>query len=407
MLFPSASAHAMQPLSDFITSSNTKNFDLREADALHGQRTSEADASRMKLLPTLSARGVYTHNQYEAVARAGGVEAVISPQNQLDAFVSLDVPLIDFAAWARLSSSNALRDAANLRKTATALDAQLQVTQAYYQVLAARTVDEAARKSLEVAERNHKTIADRKAAGLSTELDLQRAVGEVERNKQRLANAAYLVLVTERQLRTLSGLAPTPGGTVEPDDFHEELPVATFLHAAETPSIEASRLEAQAQDKAAASQWRALLPSLSANATERFTNATGFANRSAYYTLSATLSWRLDASVWAQAEAQDAASKVAAVRQERAQQSQEDRIHNAWDAVKSSVAAAKAARAEAEASKLALGFATDRYQAGTALQLDVLDASRQAFQSEVTRIQAEADLAIARRTLHLLATRKP
>jgi outer membrane protein TolC len=71
--------------------------------------------------------------------------------------------------------------------------------------------------------------------------------------------------------------------------------------------------------------------------------------------------------------------------------------------VRSSIASSKAARAESEASRLAQALATERYQAGTVLQFEVLDTTRQAFQSEVTRIQADADLAIARQTLRILS----
>jgi outer membrane protein TolC len=397
----SAPAHAIQPLSSFLDSAKTKSFDSREADALLEQREGEASAGVRKLWPTLSARGVYTHNQYEAIVRVPNAgEAVIIPQNQFDAFFSLDLPIVDFSAWARASAAGTLRDAAAHRKNATAQDVELDVTRAYYQLLAARAVEQAAHKSVEVAERSHKVIADRRSAGVATDLDLQRAVGDMERNRQRLANAGYLVKVNERALRTLSGLVPDNGGSVPADDLRPE-PSPTSAHG-EAPAVLAARAEAEAQDKNAAAQWRSLLPSLSANATERLTNATGFTNRYASYTLSATLSWRLDGSLLAQSAAQDAAARLTTVRQERAVQQQSDRVQNAWDLVQASIVSCRAARAEAEAARLAAGLASDRYAAGTILQLEVLDASRQAFQAEVTRIQADADLAIARQSLHTL-----
>jgi outer membrane protein TolC len=396
-----APAYAMQPLSSFLDSAKTKSFDAREADALLEQREGEASAGTRKLWPTLSARGVYTHNQYEAIVRVPNAgEAIITPQNQVDAFFSLDLPIVDFSSWARASAANTLRDAAAHRKNATAQDVELDVTRAYYQLLAARAVEEAAHKSVEVSERSHKVIADRRQAGVATDLDLQRAVGEMERNRQRLANAGYLVKVDERALRTLSGLVPESGGSVPSDDLHAE--PATQNAQSEAPAVLAARAEAEAQDKNAAAQWRTILPTLSANATERLTNATGFTNRYASYTLSATLSWKLDGSLLAQSTAQDAAARLTGVRQERAVQLQDDRVQNARDLVQASIVSCRAARAEAESAKLAFSLANDRYAAGTILQLEVLDASRQAFQAEVTRIQADADLAIARQSLRTL-----
>jgi outer membrane protein TolC len=402
----SSRAYAIQPLASFTESAKTKSFDAREADAVVGQRDAEASVNSRKLWPTITARGVYTHNQYEAIARVpNGDQAVISPQNQLDAFFSLDLPLVDFASWARVSAGNALRDAAKMRQGATALDVELEVTRAYYAALAARAVEAAAVKSLEVAERNQKILQDRKGAGLATDLDLQRSISEAARAQQRVANASYLTIVAERSLTTASGLAPEKGGTVPLDDLHEEQAMSAYARArmGETPALAASRLEAEAQDRTAGAQWKTLLPSLSANATERFTNATGFTGRTSAYTLSATLLWKLDGSVLSSAAASEAAADVAKIRQARQAQQTDDRVQNAWELVRSSIASSKAARAESEASRLAQALAVERYQAGTVLQFEVLDATRQAFQSEVTRIQADADLAIARQSLRILS----
>jgi outer membrane protein TolC len=47
--------------------------------------------------------------------------------------------------------------------------------------------------------------------------------------------------------------------------------------------------------------------------------------------------------------------------------------------------------------------ARQRYQAGTATQLDLLQAQRDAFNADVARIQADADLVNARAQLRLSA----
>ena len=66
-------------------------------------------------------------------------------------------------------------------------------------------------------------------------------------------------------------------------------------------------------------------------------------------------------------------------------------------------AAAVSARAEQEASEHAAEVARARYDAGTATHLELLEAERDAFAAEVSRVQAEADLAYARFALHLAA----
>ena len=54
-----------------------------------------------------------------------------------------------------------------------------------------------------------------------------------------------------------------------------------------------------------------------------------------------------------------------------------------------------------EAASHAATQARDRYRAGTITQLDLLQAQRDAFNAEVSRIQADADLVNARAQLRL------
>src|SRR3977135_2113194 len=59
------------------------------------------------------------------------------------------------------------------------------------------------------------------------------------------------------------------------------------------------------------------------------------------------------------------------------------------------------ARAGREAAFHAATQARERYRAGTITQLDLLQAQRDAFNAEVSRIQADADLVNARAQLRL------
>jgi outer membrane protein TolC len=408
------SAQAMQPLSDFVQSARKNNFDAREAKATLDVREADAQANTRRLLPTLSARGVYTHNQFDAVigqAQPDGTrrDVTIVPKNQLDAFITLDVPIIDFGNWARISSGNTSAKAAEARIDATQLDVEQAVIRSYNQVLAGRAVVASAKRTLDNAFANLKVIEMRKAAGLALELDYQRAVAESERAKQTVANAEFLAGQQERALATLSGLKPIVQDTDAPvaDDLHAEPALETFLRKAgeESPSVKAARLEKESTEKLSDAASYALLPTLTGTAQQRFTNATGFQDRNAVYSLGATLSWRLDLSVLSQAKSVSAQKDLQEVRKERADRTNSDAVTDGWAMVNMQIASTKAARAEAEASRLAEKIAQERYNSGTALQVDVLQAARQAFQAEAVRIQAEADLATARAALRLLATK--
>lgn len=402
-------AAALQPLDAFLASARTKNLDRREAVFVAEQRDKEETAAYRKLVPVFTARGVYTFNQFEARAAlpqpdGSRLEAVITPQNQLDGFLTVDVPLVDVATWAKIDAQKATREAADARLEATSLDVEKQVARAFYKVQAERAVLAAAERTVETSASNLLTIEQRKKAGLATDLDLARAAAEVERNKQSVANAVYNVTVTERQLLSLSGLAPEAGGTLPEDDLREEAPLASF-EGGTTPAVRAAELEAKAQDANVAQQRDALLPSLTAQAQERFTNATGFANKSAIFTASLNATWRFDVGVLAQIDAQRAAAGVSAVKKSRAEQTRADDVYAAWMLVRAQIASCRAARAEAQSNRLAAALAKEKYAAGTALQLDVLSADRQAFQSEVAKLEADSDLKYARAALRIAAGR--
>jgi outer membrane protein TolC len=402
-------AKAMQPLDRFVASSRQSNVDRREAVATAEQRDHEATQAWRRLYPTFTARGAYTFNQFESVATfpnpGGPAKSItITPQNQLDGFLTLDVPVVDFSAYARIRAQEAISDAARARADATTLDVERSVARVYYQVHASRAVLAAARQRVDTTSGSLRVTEERQAAGLASDLERLRAVAEVERAKQNVASAEYLVATTERALTTASGLAPEPGGVAPEDDLRDEPALESFMNG-RSPAEEAARLDARAQDALTSQARSAFYPAVSATATERLTNATGFADRVAFFTGGVNLTWRLDLANVSATRAQAAARTAAQAREDKTRLARADQVHDAWNLVRSQIATARAARAEAAASKLAAGLARDKYAAGTAIQLDVLEADRRAFEAEVARIQADSDLKYARAALRVAAGR--
>ena len=170
--------------------------------------------------------------------------------------------------------------------------------------------------------------------------------------------------------------------------------------------MRAAALETRAADRTADAAWAALAPVLAASASERLTNATGFTGKVASYALGVNATWTLDPAAYFGARAQSSARAVAEVREKRARQQASDDLHAAWQEVRAGIARARAARAESEASARAAALARERYKAGAATQLEVQQAERDAFNSEVARIGAQADLAYARAAVRLDSGRR-
>jgi outer membrane protein TolC len=405
-----ARAAALEPLDTYLRAAETHDVDARAADSTTTQRDEEASAARAKLLPVLGASATYTRNQYEAVvtlpppsASSPPQTATITPLDQRDLVLTATLPIVDIGAWRRIAAADATAAAQHAHRTATRLDVEDRVTRAYYQVAADESVLEAARRALAASDASLGVVHLRRAAGTASELDVDRAIAEVEQRKQAIAAADYGLSVARRTLETMSGLPATPGASLPGDDLHDEAPLDAWeARAGSLPAVQASVLDATAADRTASATLAAAFPTLTATATERFTNATGF-GQSPTYAIAIGATWRFDVSTLPATRASEASADAAHVRAEGTWRTGRDQIHSAWQEVRSLLAKSRAARAQRDASSTAAALARERYGAGTATLLDVVIAERDAFDAEVAAVQTDADLAYARAALRLSA----
>lgn len=399
-------ASALQPLDAFLQAARSGSADNAEARAAARQSGAEAGVALGRALPRLSLRGAYTANQYESrFPLPDGSAVTITPKNQLDGTASLDVPLVDLASFARIGAARTAARAAGSQRAATVLRVEAQVVQDYYQLVAYQALAAAAQRALEVAEAGLRIADERHRAGTGALIEVDRARAEVERDRQQLAAADLQIALVARALASVSGLAPEPGaGLALGDDLHDEPPLESFQVAdAQLPALDAAILGRAAAEQQARAQRLTLVPSLSGNLTERATDFKGLAGHEQYWQATAVLAWSFDLTTVAAIRQQDAAADVARAREQRARLAARDDIHRAWATVRTSIARSRSARVEAEVSDRAARLAQERYQAGTAAQLDLLQAQRDAFSAAAARIQADADVVNARAQLRLAA----
>lgn len=402
-----ALAVATQPLDVFLARAGAQSFDAREASATERQRSAEADAALGRLIPAVSARGVYTRNQQEVAANLPGVpeRLVITPLDQLDAVFQLDVPIVDLASYYRYRAARAVARGATAQRDATTVDVSRSVARAYYQYLGASALVRSAQQSIGAAEANQQNVAARQSAGAATDLDRERALANVSRARQDLADAELGVALSGRSLETLSGLSPEASdGAFRQDELRPEAPLASWLDlAARSPAARVAGHQREAAEQTGKAAGASLLPTLSANAQERLSNATGFAGRVSNYSLQLVLSWRLDYGLLKSDTAQQASIEAQQVRLERTERALADATFEAYQRVQAGIAKSQAARDQARAASRAADLAQDRYGVGAATQLDVTQAQREAFLAAASQIQADSDLAYARAALRLAA----
>lgn len=408
-------AFALQPVTDFLAHAKTWNPQNRAAQATTAQRDAEVGVSTGGLLPNFSATGTYTRNEYEVTTAAlipasamgmGGTaipNIVIQPQNQLDANVLLTVPIINVVNWDKRAASKATLEGARADEVNTELSIEKDVIRDYYTLLGDEAVLLSATSNVEIARHNVKLARDRKESGTGSELDVQRALADQAKAEQSVTAAELGVTNTQRDLYSLSGLVAEPATGFPEDDLHEEPALTGFTAKVEgVPAVRsaiANRMAAEEGARAANGAW---IPSVSATAQEKFTNATAFiGGHTAVYLLQATASWKLDTTLGPEIRAQNAAAAAARANENHARQAAEDAVFRDWQQIHADIETARSSRAQVVALKLAASLAEDRYSSGVATQLDVLQARQDAFSADVARIQADSDLAYARLALRL------
>lgn len=436
-------------LRQLLDSAEHQNLDRRITREQRAKAAADFRQAWTSLLPSFTAQASWTRNQYEAQFKqydtsnspfligspacidglkngdpsscGGGLSngqviktqvaelppAITIPiqlKDQLDATLRFDLPIIDAQRWTRTLAASSADDAAELRELVTSDLVKRQVLGGYYGYAAALAVRESAKKSVAVAEAQLNLTEIRFRAGAVTELEQLRARAEVQRNRQTVADTENLVATTRRSLRTVSGIdpgevVPMPDDNLTPEKGFEELE----QNVEALPAVRASDKDAEAANRLGWSSRLLLVPSLSANFMERFSNATGFTGKNANYSFGLSVMWRLDAPTFMGLEGARATESMALLAAERTRIMARDQVHSDWQRLKAALIKVEAAAAQSQAASRAAQVARDRYAVGAATQVDVIQAERDLFGAEVSQIQARTELASARASLHLSA----
>jgi outer membrane protein TolC len=399
---------ALQPVEVFVTGARQRNPDELEARANVAQQAAQADSTLGRVLPGIAATGSYTRHQYESVidiAAPGQPPQPVTlvPRDQWDGTATLTVPLIDLAGFRRVGAARTSAQAAVHQLDSTRLVVEGQVVQNYYQVVANLALVTASQSALDVSREGLRLAQARYQAGTAAALDVDRARADVEQQFQQLAAAELQVALASRALESTSSVKPDLSSTVPlSDDLRPEPELATFESSlSRLPAVLSASASTRAAEKQADAQRLALAPSIAGTFSEHGTNAAGFSGHDWTYQAALTFTWHLDFSSFADIRFEDAAADAARARELRTVLSAGDAIHREWNTVLAGIARSRSARAGREAAAHASAQAQERYRAGTITQLDLLQAQRDAFNAEVSRIQADADLVNARVQLRL------
>lgn len=401
---------ALQPIEVFAAAARSHNPDTLEAQANVSQQDAQALTALGRVLPGVSATGAYTRNEFLSSILIPGFPApglsqpvIILPLNEWTGTVTVSVPLIDLANFRRASAARTSAASTAQQLTATGLTVESQVGQFYFQLVANIALVGSSKLALDVSREGLRLAESQFAAGAVAVLDVDRARADVEQQFQQVASAELQVALAARSLRSASGVEPDLSAAVElTDDLHPERELPYFeSRVSSLPSVAAASLNTQAAEELAQAQRLVLFPRIVGTFTENTTNTPALTGHNFYYQAAITLTWTLDLTNLGNIRNQDAGIDVARARELRTRLNAGDGIHQQWATVIAGIARSRSARVGREYAFHASTLARQRYAAGTITQLELLQAQRDAFTADVSRIQADANLVNARLQLRI------
>jgi outer membrane protein TolC len=432
-----AAAQREVTLEDALQLARQQSRELRVASARLERSASTIDEARAALMPQVTTRGRYAHNNREVTLdvgaelgrtvlgladaiRAGGgnpslnasiddysrrlsatagAPIVIQKSTQLDADFRVVIPL--FAPHARdtVSAAERTHAAHAAERDTTESDVLLAVAQAFYAAAAADELVVARRNAITVATQTVATAKARVQQGTATNLETLRAQVALDRTHQAAVEAedvcarAYRTLATLLDTReSLHAVAPE---TIDPLTEPAETLIEAAMRQRPELTFYQRSLDATAASFRASSTSRA--PTISAFGDAQTFNYAGFSGEKYFWAAGLQLDWQLfDGGIRAArrrqalADRREYEARLALTRDTIA-----DEVSNAWRIVGTKRRALETAVRARELSRETLRVVRLQYAAGTALQLDLLSAQDSLVSAEVATAQARFDLALA------------
>lgn len=371
--------------------------------AVERERVAQADAdvalARSRLLPSAGVQGRYLRNDEEVSFPLGTHLVTLQPLDVLQGSATVTVPLLVPPAYAGLAAARHGRAASEAAYEAADAQVLLAVAQAYYAAAGADELLAARREATTVTTRTLEDARKRRAAGAAASVEVTRAELAAVLAEQAVAEAADLRERNYRGLATLLRLpepfsvAPAAQAIGAPAPV-EEL-TARALRA--RPELLALQEAVEARGAQVAANDLRWAPAVAAFGTASATSVAGLTGRTSSWAAGVQLEWSLFDGGARVADRRRAASqqREAEIRLAQARDAIVDEIADRARAVetkRSAVAASERARGLAEQT---LGTVRTQYGAGSATQIELLQAQDAVVGAGVALAQARFDLAVA------------
>jgi outer membrane protein TolC len=370
------------------------------------QAKTNLDLAWSALFPTVAAQGKYTRNNIAFSFPISASESLtVQPKNQLDGAISFTMPLIAPPAYVALQALKSSVHASEADFETSETTVLFSVAQAFYAAASTDEVMLARQSAIEVAHATLQYAQTRHKNGSVTKADVDRAELALVRAEQGALESRFAQEQAYRALATLTQSERDFKVRAVPAVATPEETVTLDLALRLRPEFRALELSAQSADaQGRANAWR-WAPTLSAFGNLRAFNYDNFAAERHSWAIGAQLDWVLydggarDAQRHlANAQAQEAAAQSSVLRDTIG-----DDLANGRDLLDTKRHAQEAAERSVALARETLALVRTQYEAGSAAQIDLLQAQDGLVSAEESLAQAHFEVSLADLTLRRAA----
>jgi outer membrane protein TolC len=444
-------------IGEALSIAHKNNRDLAQAKARVAQAHAGVLQAWVALLPQVSVQGKYTHNYKEvpldfssfvnigklaadtggaaiAAANAAGQTAlaqllqsdldklmsgapspltnaskpiIIQKQEQLDGLAQATIPLLVPSAYPALQAAKATEAASRANSDVTDANVLYTAAQTYYACAGADEVVEARKHAVVLEQKALDNAKARLEAGVVNRVEVTRAELQLVRARQAVLESEDAAAQSYRALGTILNMHDEVH-VVESEETRPEsqnLDNLTDQALRERPEIPALTLTIRSYDLQRKSDLWKWAPTISGFGNARIFNYAGFSGDKYSWALGLQLDWVLyDGGLrdgqrkLALAQRQEQEAKLDLLRDQV-----RDDVYNADRNVRTKRSALDTARRSVQLSKETLDLVQVQHDAGTATQLDLLQAQDNLVSAEVALAQARFDLSLGALSLERLS----
>lgn len=384
------------PLAELITAAHKAAPEAQIADARLDLARGEALAGWSGVLPSLSAQGSYARNEFETTFDGPEGQVVISPQDQWDGSLNLNIPIVAPSAWTHRSAAARREDAAESTRESDLSALELAVVDAYLSLALASGERRIALLEQDAARARRDLARERVAQGTLPDVELMDATATLASAHAHQQDVEITYRQALDRLKRLTGVTTTE--VVLSVDLIAAPPPGRNRTSSEVRAAEGQMEAAQADLWSA--RWR-YAPTLSANASQRWTNASGFSGETSNWQVGATLSFTLFDGLAREASVAMASARTRLQEAELQRARNDDALQSTLVSERLVLAEARLAAADAtrdarterariDAEELAAGRTLPSTAANSAAEASAAEAAWEASLADLLSARAEA-----------------